>query len=151
MAFPALAVVAKLREFLGVADNVELLKPAALAPPPEAIIVIPLEPIELKSTLECMVVTLRSPETEPFKEIPVLLLVIEALFKVDISMFRPSAAFNVTPPVLALTVAVTPVLVVWALMAVAICAPRTIAVDAVLIAPMSMLLILISLAAIALN
>ena len=124
--------------------RVRLLKPVAFAALPDTAILIPLGLVELKSRPERKVVTVRSPETDPLSAIPVFLLVIAALVKVDIAMLRPSAAVSVKPPVLASAEALTPVVPDWALMAAAICAPRATGVDALPMAPILTLLILIA-------
>ena len=92
---------------------------------------------QFKTMLERTVVTERSPAASPLRAIPVAAPVMAALLKVEISMLRPSAAVNLTSPVLSLVAALTPVLDVLALMAVAICVPRSIAVKALSMAPIS--------------
>ena len=93
--------------------------------------------LELKSRPERTMLTVRWPDTVPFSAIPVSLPVMVALLRVDISMLRPSSAVRVTPPVSASANAPTPVLAAWALMAAAICVPRTTAEDAAETAPIS--------------
>ena len=66
-------------------------------------------------------------------------------------MLRPSAAISVTPPVLVSAEALTPVVLVRALIATAICAPRATAVDALPMAPISVPLIVIAPDAMAAN
>ena len=109
----------------------------------------PPAPLELRSTPERKVVMVRSPETVPASAIPVFSLVIAALLRVDTSMLRPPAAVSVSSPVLALAKALTPVLAVRALMAAAVCAPRSALEAAAARAPMLAPLTQMSLLAIA--
>ena len=95
-------------------------RPVARAPSEVTKSFMPDEIVELRSTLERTVVTLRSPATVPLSAKPVLSPVIAAVLRVDISILRPSPAFRDTPPVRVSATAITPVLLVWALMAAAI-------------------------------
>ena len=112
IALTAPAVVVKSSDVVAKVMTVELLKPDAEAPLPDVAMVMPVELLVLNVMSERTVVTLRSPETEPLKAMPVLSLVIAAEVKVEISMLRPSAAVSVTPPVLVLAAALTPVALV---------------------------------------
>ena len=112
IALTAPAVVVKSSDVVATVMTVALLNPDAEAPLPDVAMVMPVELLVLNVMSERTVVTLRSPETEPLKAMPVLSLVIAAEVKVEISMFRPSAAVSVTPPVLALAEALTPVALV---------------------------------------
>ena len=112
IALTAPAVVVKSSDVASEVTTVELLKPDAEAPLPDVAMVMPAELLVLNVMSARTVVTLRSPETEPLKAMPVLSLVIAAEIKVEISMLRPSAAVRVTPPVLALAAALTPVALV---------------------------------------
>ena len=112
IALTAPAVVVKSSDVVAKVITVALLKPDAEAPLPDVAMVMPVELLVLNVMSERTVVTLRSPETEPLKAMPVLSLVIAAEVKVEISMLRPSAAVSVTPPVLVLAAALTPVALV---------------------------------------
>ena len=112
IALTAPAVVVKSSDVVAKVMTVELLKPDAEAPLPDVAMVMPAKLLVLNVTSERTVVTLRSPETEPLKAMPVLSLVMAAEVKVEISILRPSAAVRVTPPVLALAAALTPVALV---------------------------------------
>ena len=112
IALSAPAVVVKSSDVVAEVMTVALLNPDADAPLPDVAMVMPAVLLVVNVMSERTVVTLRSPETTPLKAMPVLSLVIAAEVKVEISMLRPSAAVSVTPPVLALAAALTPVALV---------------------------------------
>ena len=148
-AVPSAAICALVSSAMGASMEPS---PEPTAPLSLLLTVMPPAPLASRSTPERKVVRVRPSVPDALcRAMPVAAPVTPALFKVETSILRPSAAVSDSPPVTGSTAALTPVSAVCALIASSICDKRSSAVSASPIAPMLTPLMRMSSSSIPLN